>query len=87
MHYHYVTNFNAQAVVKVCMLTYYCNHWSSREHWFTAKAFAKERASIMLVELDTTTDKMKEICLELAYGTRSKWVTCDVMNADKLATC
>ena len=53
----------------------------------TAKAFAQEGASIMLVDLNTTMDKMKEICLELMElgATQAEWVTCDVTDVEQVA--
>ena len=53
----------------------------------TAKAFAQEGASIMLVDLNTTVDKMKEMCSELKElgATQAEWITCDVTNVEQVA--
>ena len=53
----------------------------------TAKAFAQEGASIMLVDLNTTVDKMKEMCSELMElgATQAEWITCDVTNVEQVA--
>lgn len=53
----------------------------------TAKAFAQEGASIMLVDLHATVEKMKEICLELMElgATQAEWITCDVTNVEQVA--
>ena len=53
----------------------------------TAKAFAQEGASVMLVDLNTTVDKMKEICLELMEmgATQAEWITCDVTDVEQVA--
>lgn len=53
----------------------------------TAKAFAKEGASIMLVDLNTTVKKMKEICSELMElgASQAEWMTCDVTDVEQVA--
>lgn len=53
----------------------------------TAKAFAQEGANIMLVDLSTTAEKMKQICSELtALGaTKAEWITCDVTDVEQVS--
>ena len=53
----------------------------------TARAFAQEGASVMLVDLNATIEKMKGICSELkALGaSQAEWITCDVTDVGQVA--
>ena len=52
----------------------------------TARAFAQEGASIMLVDLNTTAEKMKGICSELMElgASQAEWITCDVTDVEQV---
>lgn len=52
----------------------------------TAKAFAQEGASIMLVDLNTTVEKMKAMCSELKKlgASQVEWIACDVTNVEEV---
>ena len=58
----------------------------------TARAFAQEGAGIMLVDLNTTVEKMKGICSELMElgASQAEWIACDVTDieqVDKMVEC
>jgi len=52
----------------------------------TARAFAQEGASIMLVDLNTTVEKMRVMCSELMKlgASEVEWIACDVTDVEQV---
>lgn len=52
----------------------------------TAKAFAQEGASIMLVDLNSTVEKMRVMCSELMDlgASQAEWIACDVTDVEQV---